>query len=191
MIIYKITNKLNGKCYIGPTRGDLSVRWRYHNYASSGCEVLKNAIKKYGKENFSVEEIAAYDNLEDLNNAEEYFIEWHNCIVPNGYNLKGGGGGTNLSEETLRRYSESHKGKHCSPKTEFTREKVLGKKNPFYGKKHTPESLAKMSKNRTGKCLGKEHPRYGKKHTPEAIEKMRAGHKGKIPWNKGLKCPRK
>lgn len=55
------------------------------------------------------------------------------------------------------------------------------------GRKHTPESLAKMSRQQSGKGNGF----YGKKHTKESIEKMREAHKGASPWNKGVPCTEK
>lgn len=55
--VYKITNKTNNKVYIGITSKGLSARWKEHLYnAEHGCPFkLHNAIRKYGKENFSIE----------------------------------------------------------------------------------------------------------------------------------------
>jgi len=50
MIIYKITNKINKKIYIGQTIRHLSVRWGQHLRSKNGCTALKSALKKYGKE---------------------------------------------------------------------------------------------------------------------------------------------
>jgi len=69
MILYKITNKINGKCYIGQTTGTLKERWRNH-CRPTNCTALYRAIKKYGKDFFLVEDLASYTNLADLNNAE-------------------------------------------------------------------------------------------------------------------------
>lgn len=49
------------------------------------------------------------------------------------------------------------------------------------------ETRAKVSKNRRGKTVGESHPMYGKKHTEESIKKMSESHKGVAPWNKGIK----
>lgn len=46
--------------------------------------------------------------------------------------------------------STAKKGKHCSPATEFTTERVAGEKNPFYGKKHNATSKRKISQSKTG-----------------------------------------
>ena len=56
MIIYKITNKLNGKVYIGQTVGSLQARWKAH-LRSRDNAVFHKALRKYGAENFTVEQI--------------------------------------------------------------------------------------------------------------------------------------
>ena len=54
--IYKITNKINGKCYIGETtKDDPNKRWKQHKNTikkGMGCPALGLAVKKYGIENF-------------------------------------------------------------------------------------------------------------------------------------------
>ena len=141
MIVYLITNKLNGKRYVGKTVGILSRRWYYHYSESSHCIALKNAIKLYGKENFHIEEVAKYNNLEDLNNAEEYYIDFYNCLSPNGYNLKLGGNAPRHNEVTKQRMSVTRqkmvaegrmpwlpkKGERRSPITEFKKGDHKGK----------------------------------------------------------------
>jgi group I intron endonuclease len=133
MVIYKVTNKLTGKSYIGQTTIKLKNRWAWHLDKRSHCIALKKALEKYGKENFSLEEIASYSNLEDLNNAEEYYIELYNTLVPNGYNLKFGGVAPRHNEITKHKMSLTRqklvaegkmpwlpkKGEHRSPSTEF------------------------------------------------------------------------
>jgi len=110
-IIYKITNRINGKCYIGQTVGTLKNRWRCHvSDKHSCCTYLKRAIQKYGKESFKVEELSAASNQEDLNDLEEQFIKDLNCLAPNGYNLRTGGKVSKMSEVTKRRFSEVRMG---------------------------------------------------------------------------------
>lgn len=59
--IYKITNTVNGKSYIGQTLQTIQQRWYAHKYAAKkkkqGCNKLINAINKYGEESFCVEEL--------------------------------------------------------------------------------------------------------------------------------------
>ena len=71
MIIYKVTNRINGKIYIGQTKGSLGKRWRYHCYSSSGCRCLYNAIQKYGADNFKVEQIDVACTADELNQKEQ------------------------------------------------------------------------------------------------------------------------
>jgi len=148
MIIYKITHKLSGKCYIGQTIQSLKGRWARHCKHNSGCIALKEAIKKYGKDAFTIEEVASYTNMEDLNNAEEYYIDWYNSLSPNGYNLTSGGSNRRASEELRKRLSECKKGnKHNLGKkaSEETRLKISLSHVGMLGKKHTKESKEKMS----------------------------------------------
>lgn len=59
--IYKITNKINGKVYIGKTIHSIETRWNQHIYESKKqryeCRPLYDAFNKYGIENFTIEEI--------------------------------------------------------------------------------------------------------------------------------------
>jgi group I intron endonuclease len=116
MIIYKITNKLNGKIYVGQTIRSLQERWRCHQ-CSEACTHLHRAIKKYGVENFIVEQIDVATNREELNLKEQYWIEHYNCISPNGYNLQNGGKHFNVSAETRERLSVALTGRKLSEET--------------------------------------------------------------------------
>lgn len=92
MFIYKVTNLINGKSYIGQTIKSLSYRWSQHCRNRRGCSALRDAIKKYGKENFTIEEIGGATNQTELNYQEWFLINKYNTLAPNGYNLKSGGG---------------------------------------------------------------------------------------------------
>jgi group I intron endonuclease len=93
MEIYKITNKINGKFYIGKTIYDANSRLRKHrNTANSGSHYwLHNAMRKYGYENFIVETIEKVDDPDMLNEREIFWIEKLN---PEYNNHKGGTGGS-------------------------------------------------------------------------------------------------
>jgi group I intron endonuclease len=124
MIIYKITNKIDGLCYIGQTKHSIQRRWTNHCSKFSNSRCLKDAIEKHGQDNFTIAVIGTYDNREDLNNAEAYFIEWHNCLSPNGYNLNTGGSrGSEYSEETKKRMSHPSNKKGI-PMSEESRQKM-------------------------------------------------------------------
>jgi group I intron endonuclease len=115
--IYKITNLVSKKCYIGETKRDNpEKRWQGHIQSmkrNQGCPALKCAIKKYGIEKFKFEVlIICFD--EDRFIYEKEYIKKYNCQVPNGYNiLPGGEGGgflgKNHSEETRKKIGESSK----------------------------------------------------------------------------------
>ena len=93
--IYKTTNLLNGKIYIGQTfrKGD--------NYIGSG-KYFRRAVKKHGKENFYRENLTR--DIKDNNQLDEteiYFIELFNSNDPDiGYNITQGGGGRKRKEKT-------------------------------------------------------------------------------------------
>jgi group I intron endonuclease len=78
---------------------------------------ITNAIIKYGKEKFTIEEIDRADNIDDLNKKEVFYIDYYKSLSPNGYNLTTGGNNKRLSEETKRKISESNKGKKASEET--------------------------------------------------------------------------
>lgn len=88
--IYKITNKVNGKSYIGQTRYTVEFRWRQHQHKKDNT-YFHNAIHKYGVENFIVETIEEC-NVEDLNSKEIFYIAKYDTFN-NGYNLTIGGDG--------------------------------------------------------------------------------------------------
>ena len=76
--IYKITNKVNGKIYIGKTIKTIEERFKRHIYDSRrNNSYFYNAIKKYGIENFIIEEIENVDNSK-LNEREKYWISFYN-----------------------------------------------------------------------------------------------------------------
>ena len=108
MFIYKTTNLINGKIYIGKRIKDV------YGYLGSG-KIIKRAIEKYGKENFIREIIE--DNIDDkgkLSEREIYWIKYYDSTNPKiGYNITMGGGGFNVhhSEETKHKLSIANKGK--------------------------------------------------------------------------------
>lgn len=136
MIVYKITNKINGKVYIGQTIRSLEVRLKQH--LSRGESLVSKAIKKYGLENFIIEQIDKANSIEDLNEKEIYWIDYYNSISPNGYNIsKGGLGSLGV------KHSDSWRKQHSI--------EMSGVNNPLFGKKHSDETKRKIglkSKNR-------------------------------------------
>lgn len=96
--IYKITNKINGKVYIGQTSKTIEERWKRHIIDTKRKDrknsAIQNAILKYGKENFSIEEIEKCD-ISELNNREIYWIAFYDSFH-NGYNCTLGGDGSRV-----------------------------------------------------------------------------------------------
>lgn len=94
-IIYKATNKINNKVYIGQTIKSLQERIYAHVYrAKKSLNITHthfiNAIRKYGENNFIWEVIDSGENQEELNQKESYWIKYYNTIE-NGYNIQEGG----------------------------------------------------------------------------------------------------
>lgn len=88
--IYKVTNKVTGKSYIGQTRYTVEFRWRQHQHKKDNT-YFHNSIKKYGVENFIVETLEECD-YDKLNEREIYYIAKYNTFKE-GYNLTIGGDG--------------------------------------------------------------------------------------------------
>lgn len=199
MIIYKITNKINGKIYIGQTTNTLKKRWSQHKSDKKGyCKLLFFALNKYGENSFSVETLDYAENIEELNDKEKYYIEYLNTLAPNGYNLLTGGNNRTHHEISKRKMSESRKGvdNPMYGKTHDTeaRKKISdaqkGNKNCL-GIKRSQETKDKLSIARTGTktseetkiklsnaMSGEKHPNWGKKLSEETIRKKSEAMKG-------------
>lgn len=109
MIVYKITNLVNDKVYVGQTINKLNKRVDKH-FKSHGSVVLKAAVAKYGRENFKVEVIATASCRTHLNKLEIMFIKQLNTMTPHGYNIRSGGGaGHTCSDELKKVISERTK----------------------------------------------------------------------------------
>jgi hypothetical protein len=95
MEVYKITNIVNGKIYVGQTKNNFSRRYdsKENWWKSSKInDYLKNSIKKYGPENFSIEILQdGIESLEKLDEIEIEYIKKFNSLFPNGYNYSTGG----------------------------------------------------------------------------------------------------
>jgi group I intron endonuclease len=120
--IYKITNIITNKCYIGETKQtNIEIRWKQHKNTIKkgvGCPALKDAVKKYGIENFKFDILLiCFD--EDRYKYEIEYIKKYNSQVPNGYNILGGGPGGGFegkthSEKSKTQISEYMKQKYIN-----------------------------------------------------------------------------
>lgn len=186
-IIYMITNKANGKKYIGQTIHCFKYRYSSGLYKSASNSHLKNAIKKYGEENFEINEcFLTCDSKEELDRMEKALITTFRTFDPKyGYNKTHGGEGGVLTEETKRRLSEAFSGEknpfYGKTHDEETKKKIAnrhyatGDEHYWFGKNLSEETKAKMSKTRIdrGVAKGEKNPFYGKKHSEESIQKMK------------------
>jgi GIY-YIG catalytic domain len=86
--IYLITNKLNGKRYIGKTQRALAARFKEHciNNEKRSRSLIARAIKKYGESNFEVTPIHI-SLTKDALQIESFYIDKLDTLAPNGYNL--------------------------------------------------------------------------------------------------------
>src|SRR5208282_5899900 len=98
MIVYRITNRTNGKVYIGKTTKTLAQRWRGHkDAAKSGQFYFARAIRKYGSKAFKREVVYRATTANELSKMETFFIVLHQSHKPeNGYNMTLGGEGASL-----------------------------------------------------------------------------------------------
>lgn len=178
MIIYLVTNRINGKQYVGQTI--CSLKKRKGNHVSDALNSNKNtnyfhrAIQKYGQDNFEWKVIHNYiTTIEDLNRFEIFYIGYYSTFGKCGYNLGLGGRNAIPSEETRRKMSESSKGKKASEETK--RKQSISAR----GRKASDETRRRMSGAREGKFIGKDHPFYGKKHSEESKRKQSKANRGK------------
>lgn len=106
--IYKITNLLNNKNYIGQSV-HIERRWQEH-LSPSADSVIAQALKKYGKENFSFEVLEEVDlkDIDTLDDLEEMYISLYDSIIPNGYNImeRGNGKHTTFPKFNKQQFNE-------------------------------------------------------------------------------------
>jgi len=164
MLIYKATNIINDKSYIGQTVNSLEYRKNKHRNEAFKYQKTRfhKAIVQYGFDKFVwniVED--GINNLQTLDEREVHWISFYDTYN-NGYNdTKGGHSirGYRFTKEDKKKMSKSHLGKSNGPHSEETKLKIsnaqLGSKNSMFGKK------------------GKDSPRMGIKHSKESIQKIK------------------
>ena len=139
--IYLITNKINGKQYVGQTLcNDINERWKKHKQTDKHSlgNYIYNAYKKYGIENFKFQIICiCFD--EDCNKYEKEYITKFKSIYPNGYNLKEGGKNSHHHPDTIKKLSDKLKGRKLS------KEQIEKMRISMTGKKHSEETKKKIS----------------------------------------------
>jgi len=178
LIVYKISNMKNLRVYIGITTQKLLIRWAQHKRVSAGNKKLRSLhfdIKKYGKENFTIEAIETCSSRKVLNSREKFWIKKLDSFN-NGYNLTTGGGRNfKMSEDTKRKISIAKKGKMSKEQRASIKKATKNNKN-FLGYKHTDTTKKEMSKNRKGR----NNSMFGKEHTDITKKKISKSKVGKL-----------
>ena len=175
--IYKLTNKINNKSYIGKSN-NLRERIGIHRNSvrrlKNDC-YIKRAIIKYGWEKFDVSILntqKTYNN-EKLLKTESIFIKKLNTLIPNGYNIlesSTGCSGYHHTDVEKQKIRESSLGrKHTEKTKKILSISHLGSKNPMFGKKVSNEIKRKISES----LIGEKNHFYGKHHSEETKKKMK------------------
>jgi hypothetical protein len=152
MIIYKTTNLVNGKIYIGKdTRNN-------PNYFGSG-KLISLAILKYGKQNFIKETIDTAKSNDELNEKEKFWIKTlKSQDMKIGYNINPGGEGIDPAQISGNKHYMWGNG-----------DKIRGEKNPNFGN----GNKIRGEKNCQYGMTGDKSPNWGRKNTDETKQRMR------------------
>lgn len=131
-VIYKITNMVNGKFYIGQTISDIRRRFAIHMCMSKSncCYKLKHAVAKYGKKNFIIEAVDSAESLEELDAKEKKWITETDAIKL-GYNLREGGRGAPMTAKQRAKLAEMNANRDPAfhkKLGELNRQRMLGVK---------------------------------------------------------------
>lgn len=155
--VYSITNRINGKVYVGKANNP-AQRWRAHKSRArlGGLCVIHRAIRKYGAENFDFQVVSGHTTEEDAYRAEADTIRsMRTTLAEGGYNANAGGIGNMTPSDGVRQKVRDALLGHIV--TEATREKLRQART---GTQHTTETKLKMSLTSKGKpktTLAREH----------------------------------
>ena len=104
--MYITTNLINGKQYVGSHHTD-NIN---DKYLGSG-NLIKNSIKKNGKNNFKREILQDCNSILEARKLEGYYIDKYNTLIPNGYNISPNGGNfinmDNLTDEEIKKINNT------------------------------------------------------------------------------------
>jgi group I intron endonuclease len=188
--IYLVSNKLNGKQYVGQTINP--ERQIGHG------RILRKAYKLHGRDNFSYEPICTgITSRTTLNAVERFWIAVADTVVPKGYNIElGGSEGSTWTEERRRKHSLALTGRiHIRPlgsksgmkgkkypeegKRKLS-EALKGRVSPNWGRKASEETKAKMTANQKAYWAANGSPNKGRKHSKETKAKMSAARSKRV-----------
>ena len=165
--IYKYTNQIDGKFYIGRTKSSLACRAGHNGKKYYGCKHFGNAIKKHGWENFKSEILCSGLTYQEACDKEQELIAFYHANDPEiGYNILEGGEGP--TKESLIKMKKEQTGKHLSEEHRRKISESLGKgeNNANFGIKRSEEFKRKDSESKRGE----KHPNWGK-HLKESTRK--------------------
>jgi group I intron endonuclease len=191
MYIYKITNLINNKIYIGQT---YSIRERWYRYRSSvkrevdSSMMIVRSMIKHGIENFKIEEIEKCKNRNESNIREKYYIELYDARNTNvGYNIALGGDSQWQSAEIIAKIQEGRKKYfelHGNPRkgvplSEEHKKAIsiasMGKPGTNLGRVFSQEWKDKLSDSNSGRVA-----------TEEQRKNCSESHMGQVAWNRKL-----
>lgn len=184
-LIYKITNKLDGKIYIGSHK----TKNINDGYMGSG-KYLNHAYKKYGLDNFSKEILFVFDNAKEMYAKEAEIVNDDFLAETNTYNLKRGGFGgfdyinnnginnkANQCSKAGRIAAEKGAGfkgrKHSKSTKKYLSELLTGKPGTFNGRTHSKETKQKMSNSKKGTGLGENNSQFGTMWVTNGVENLK------------------
>lgn len=203
--VYKITNTVSGKTYVGITGKGYERRFSEHCYGAFSLNkdnLLSKTLRKHGVESFTIELVDVAHSFSDAVQKEKMWIEKTESYDPNGYNLTVGGEGTlglkwseeskkNASENAYER-TEEHRAAAAARLDKYrdqitatrqkpeNREKArlnnLGEKNPQYGKKISEETRQLLKELNSGE----KNAFYGKQHSEETKKLLSEQKIGKM-----------
>ena len=166
MIIYKVTNKINGNIYIGQTIRSLDDRIISHVKSSKHPKVAFHyAIVKYGFDNFKWDILEQCNSIQELNKREQYYIRKYNTFK-DGYNMNEGGSNATHSTITKSKISNSLRG---NPKSA---EHIKHMKDALTGRKLSEDHKKNISLGLIGNSFA-----LGYKHSDETKQKVSDANK--------------
>jgi len=163
--VYKITNIINGKCYIGISKNPYA---RFNTHIKNNKYPINKAIKKYGKENFTLDILCSCSDYNSVGDQERFYISYYNTMLPFGYNVSlGGGSHTCDVKEKLRSiaiernkiYGNPMKGKHRPDLISYNISQKGKSFEERLGVAQATKAKRKMSKKRKGIKFTEDHKR--------------------------------
>ncbi len=212
--IYKTTNKINGKIYIGKHQ----TKDPNDTYLGSG-KLLWNSINKYGIENFEKEILFVFDTEAEMNNKESELVTDEFVLESTNYNLCPGGQGGwgylnsnglnrtewhkennishmkkmskqgNAKKKILLETDKEWKEQYSKSRSESAKRQFITHGNPFEGKTHTDETKAIIGMKNSIRQSGNGNSQYCKMWITNGNDSMRIMKTDNIPegWYKGRK----